>query len=62
MELVHKALLLVTDEPCERIEAVRAYALEHGIELREVSEQTLLAEPRSDFAGISHLLAVVSDE
>jgi diacylglycerol kinase family enzyme len=62
MESVHKALLLVTDEPCERVEAVRAYALEQGIELREVTEQALLAQPRPDFAGISHLLAVVADE
>lgn len=62
MELVRKALLLVTDEPCERVEAVRVYAIEHDIELHEVTEQALLAEPPSELAGISHLLAVVSDE
>lgn len=62
MELLKQALLLVTDDASERLATIREYALEQGIELREVSEQALLAEPTADLAGISHLVSVVSDQ
>ena len=62
MGQVERAILLIRDEPCERLEAVRVYSQARQIELIEIAERDWFAQALPDLHGCTHVIAVLRDE